>query len=148
MGIFYGVSSQWMSNSAEQLNSFVNLQFDTRLSFPESPVASAGAQEKGATRDPVMKWVYESVDMLSALNGSAAVADGTIVIWMWSPALGTDDYTFFTFSHETAHNQDGKYFYGGAGEESEPAAKHMRTEISRRRCGTASWCLTSLKRWI
>ena len=115
MGIFYGVSSQWMSNSAEQLNSFVNLQFDTRLSFPESPVASAGAQEKGATRDPVMKWVYESVDMLSALNGSAAVADGTIVIWMWSPALGTDDYTFFTFSHETAHNQDGKYFYGGAG---------------------------------
>ena len=115
MGIFYGVSSQWMSNSAEQLNSFVNLQFDTRLSFPESPAASAGAQEKGATRDPVMKWVYESVDMLSALNGSAAVADGTIVIWMWSPALGTDDYTFFTFSHETAHNQDGKYFYGGAG---------------------------------
>ena len=115
MGIFYGVSSQWMSNSAEQLNSFVNLQFDTRLSFPESPVASAGAQEKGATRDPVMKWVYESVDMLSALNGSAAVADGTIVIWMWSPALGTDDYTFFTFSHETAHNQDGKYFYGGSG---------------------------------
>ncbi len=115
MGILYGVSSQWMSNSAEQLNSFVNLQFDTRLSFPESPAASAGAQEKGATRDPVMKWVYESVDMLSALNGSAAVADGTIVIWMWSPALGTDDYTFFTFSHETAHNQDGKYFYGGAG---------------------------------
>ena len=115
MGIFYGVSSRWMSNSAEQLNSFVNLQFDTRLSFPESPAAAAGAQEKGVTRDPVMKWVYESVDMLSALNGSAAVADGTIVIWMWSPALGTDNYTFFTFSHETAHNQDGRYFYGGAG---------------------------------
>ena len=115
MGIFYGVSSQWMSNSVERLNSFVNLQFDTRLAFPESEAAAAGAQEKGKTRDPVMKWVYESVDMLSALNGSAAVADGTIVIWMWSPALGTDDYTFFTFSHETAHNQDGKYFYGGAG---------------------------------
>ena len=115
MGIFYGVSSKWMSNSADQLNSFVNLQFDTRLSFPESPAAAAGAQEKGVTRDPVMKWVYESVDMLNALNDSAAVADGTIVIWMWSPALGTDNYTFFTFSHETAHNQDGRYFYGGAG---------------------------------
>ena len=35
MGIFYGVSSQWMSNSVERLNSFVNLQFDTRLAFQE-----------------------------------------------------------------------------------------------------------------
>ena len=47
--------------------------------------------------------------------GGAAVADGSIVIWMHTPALGTSDYIFFTFSHETAHNQDGRYFYGGAG---------------------------------
>lgn len=115
MGIFYGVSSQWMDGAEKQLNSFVNIQYDTRLSFPESNAASAGAQEKGQTRDPVMKWVYEANEMLNALNGSAAVADGRIVIWMWSEALGTSDYTFFTFSHETAHNQDGRYFYGGAG---------------------------------
>ena len=115
MGIFYGVSSQWISNAAQQLNSFVNIQYDTRLSFPQSEAADAGMQEKGVTRDPVMKWVYEAVDMLNALNGSAAVADGTNVIWMWDAALGTSDYSFFTFSHETAHNQDGRYFYGGAG---------------------------------
>ena len=115
MGIFYGVSSQWMDSAADQLNSFVNIQYDTRLGFPESAAASAGMQEKGQTRDPVMKWVYEANNMLNALNGSAAVADGNIVIWMWSEALGTSDYTFFTFSHETAHNQDGRYFYGGAG---------------------------------
>lgn len=115
MGIFYGVSSQWMDSAADQLNSFVNIQYDTRLEFPESEAASAGMQEKGQTRDPVMKWVYEANNMLNALNGSAAVADGSIVIWMWSEALGTSDYTFFTFSHETAHNQDGRYFYGGAG---------------------------------
>ena len=115
MGIFYGVSSQWMDSAADQLNSFVNIQYDTRLGFPESEAASAGMQEKGQTRDPVMKWVYEANNMLNALNGSAAVADGNIVIWMWSEALGTSDYTFFTFSHETAHNQDGRYFYGGAG---------------------------------
>lgn len=35
--------------------------------------------------------------------------------WMLDAALGTSDYAFFTFSHETAHNQDGKYFYAGAG---------------------------------
>ncbi len=115
MGVFYGVSSRWMQNAADQLNSFVNIQYDTRLNFPESEAASAGAQEKGQTRDPVMKWVYEANNMLNALNGSAAVADGSIVIWMWDAALGTSDYSFFTFSHETAHNQDGRYFYGGAG---------------------------------
>ena len=115
MGIFYGVSSWWMSNSADQLNSFVNIQYDSRLGFPESDAAAAGTQEKGTTRDPVMKWVYEANNMLNALNGSAAVADGSIVIWMHTPALGTSDYIFFTFSHETAHNQDGRYFYGGAG---------------------------------
>lgn len=115
MSIFYGVSSRWMNSAVQQLNSFVNIQYDTRLGFPESTAAAAGMQEKGTTRDPVMKWVYEANDMLNALNGSAAVANGNDVIWMWSEALGTSDYTFFTFSHETAHNQDGRYFYGGAG---------------------------------
>lgn len=115
MGIFYGVSSRWMSSSEDQLNSFVNVQYDSRLGFPESEAAAAGTQEKGTTRDPVMKWVYEANNMMNALNGSAAVADGSIVIWMHTPALGTSDYIFFTFSHETAHNQDGRYFYGGAG---------------------------------
>lgn len=115
MGIFYGISSRWKSSSADQLNSFVNIQYDSRLGFPESDAAAAGTQEKGTTRDPVMKWVYEANNMLNALNGSAAVADGSIVIWMHTPALGTSDYIFFTFSHETAHNQDGRYFYGGAG---------------------------------
>ena len=115
MGIFYGISSRWMSSAAEQLNSFVNIQYDSRLGFPQSEAADEGIQEKEKTRDPVMKWVYEANHMLNALNGSAAVADGSIVIWMHTPALGTSDYIFFTFSHETAHNQDGRYFYGGAG---------------------------------
>ncbi|MBM6710348.1 hypothetical protein H9X90_06325 [Faecalicatena contorta] len=115
MGIFYGVSSRWMSSAARQLNSFVNVQYDTRLGFPGGGAVSPGIQEKGTTADPVMKWVYEAGHMLSALNDSAAVADGSIVIWMHTPALGTSDYIFFTFSHETAHNQDGRYFYGGAG---------------------------------
>ena len=115
MGIFYSVSSAWMSDSASQLNSFVNIQYDTRLNFPESEAAAAGDQDKDKTRDPVMKWVYEANNTISAKNGSAAFADGSNVYWVWDPALGTSDYTFFTFSHETAHNQDGRYFYGGAG---------------------------------
>ena len=115
MGIFYGVSSTWMGDSVSQLNSFVNIQYDTRLNFPESEAAAAGDQDKDKTRDPVMKWVYEANNTISAKNGSAASADGTNVYWMHDAALGTSDYIFFTFSHETAHNQDGRYFYGGAG---------------------------------
>lgn len=115
MGNFYGVSSTWMGNAASQLNSFVNIQFDTRLNFPASAAADAGDQDKGTTREPVMKWVFEANDTISIKNGSAAVANGTNVFWVLTPALGTSDYIFFTFSHETAHNQDGRYFYGGAG---------------------------------
>lgn len=115
MGIFYGVSAVWMENAPELLNSFVNLQYDTRLNFPESPAAAAGDQNRNQTRDPVMKWVYEANNTISAKNDSAASADGTNVYWMQDAALGTSDYLFFTFSHETAHNQDGRYFYGGAG---------------------------------
>lgn len=115
MGIFYGVSSTWTDSSADILNSFVNIQYDTRLGFPESEAADAGDQDKNKTRDPVMKWVYEANNTISAKNGSAASADGTNVYWMLDAALGTSDYSFFTFSHETAHNQDGRYFYQGAG---------------------------------
>ncbi len=115
MGIFYGVSSTWMGDSVDQLNSFVNIQYDTRLNFPESDAAEAGNQDKDKTRDPVMKWVYEANNTISAGGGSAAFANGTNVFWVLTPALGTSDYVFFTFSHETAHNQDGRYFYGGAG---------------------------------
>ena len=117
MGIFYSVSSAVDERlSASQLNSFVNIQYDTRLELPrERRLQRLGTRIRTTTRDPVMKWVYEANNTISAKNGSAAFADGSNVYWVWDPALGTSDYTFFTFSHETAHNQDGRYFYGGAG---------------------------------
>ena len=115
MGIFFGVSAMWYENSANMLNSFVNIHYDTRLNFPQSDAADAGDQDKDKTKDPVMKWVYEANNTIGAKNGSAASADGTNVYWMQDAALGTSDYSFFTFSHETAHNQDGRFFYNGAG---------------------------------
>ena len=115
MGVFYGVSSTWMEDGADSLNSFVHIHYDTRLNFPASAAADAGDQDRDKTRDPVMKWVYEANNTIGAKNGSAASADGTNVYWMQDAALGTSDYSFFTFSHENAHNQDGRYFYGGAG---------------------------------
>ena len=44
-------------------------------------LAAAGEQKKGETRDPVMKWVYEANNTISALNGSAAMAGVTHVFF-------------------------------------------------------------------
>ena len=69
MGVFYGISSTWTDDAEGILNSFVNIQYDTRLNFPQSEAADAGDQNKDQTRDPVMKWVYEANNTISAKNG-------------------------------------------------------------------------------
>lgn len=112
MGHFYGVSGNLVPNSSNILNGFVNIQYDTRFSFPKSDGINAGTQEPGKTNDPVMKWVYEAVNSWASANGSGAYANGTNVWWAVYPALKND---LSTTTHETAHNQDGKYFYAGAG---------------------------------
>lgn len=114
MGYFYGTSAAWVPGASRILNGFVNVQYDTRFHFPQSESASAGTQEAGSTKDPVMKWVYEAIGSWGSANGSGAYANGTDVYWIADAALG-GEYNFFVFSHETAHNQDGRYFYGGYG---------------------------------
>ena len=104
---FYTTSSSFIDNSADILNSKVHIQYDTRFYFP-----SLGDQNKGTAKDPVVKWVYEAIDVFAAANGSSAYANGTDVFWVVDPALG-GDYSFKVFAHETAHNQDGYYFYEG-----------------------------------
>ena len=101
-----------MPDSSDILNGFVNIQYDTRFSFPKSDGITAGTQEPGKTNDPVMKWVYEAVNSWPAGNGSGAYANGTNVWWAVYAALKND---LSTTTHETAHNQDGRYFYAGAG---------------------------------
>lgn len=112
---FYGVSSQWIPDASSRLNSITNIQFDTPLNFPASEGIDAGNQTSGNTKDPVMKWVFEAVREIVGNNGTEAYANGTNVYWVRLPAIGNSDYSFHAFSHETAHNQDGGYFYGGNG---------------------------------
>ncbi|HBC2029586.1 TPA: hypothetical protein I9Z65_001471 [Clostridium perfringens] len=114
---FYSTSSSFIENSTDILNSKTHIQYDTRFNFP-----GIGNQNKGTTQDSVIKWVYEAVDRFAARNGSAAYANGTDVFWVANTALG-GNYSFSVFTHETAHNQDGYYFYerkgrrGGTGAE-------------------------------
>ncbi|WP_294188685.1 ZmpA/ZmpB/ZmpC family metallo-endopeptidase [uncultured Clostridium sp.] len=104
---FYTTSSSFINDSLKILNSKTHIQYDTRFGFPNT-----GTQNKGSTQDSVIKWVYEAVDRFAGANGSGAYANGTDVYWVVYSALG-GDFNFEVFSHETAHNQDGYYFYEG-----------------------------------
>ena len=111
---FYGVSANWITNAPQILNGFVNIQYDTRFNFPATAVTNEGEQVKGVTQDPTIKWVYEAVGAYSTMGGVGAYANGTDVYCVAYPAIGTD-FTFYALTHETAHNQDGRYFYAGYG---------------------------------
>ena len=108
IGNFYGISATFINNSEAILNSHAHVQYDTRFNFP------TGNQNPGTTQDPVIKWVYEAVGSFAAQNGSGAYADGSNVYWVAYHVLGSD-FNFQVFTHETAHNQDGYYFYEGYG---------------------------------
>ena len=121
MGRFYGVSASLIPDADKKLNSFVNIQYDTRFYFPAHGNISSGTQDSGSTNDPVIKWVYEAVNSFAAGNGSGAYANGTNVWWVVYAAL--DDTTLTTNTHETAHNQDSRYFYAGNGRRSTTGAE-------------------------
>ncbi len=114
VGNFYGVSADLVPNSVEILNNTCYIQYDTRFNF-KTDTGTAQTEETGTTQEPTIKWVYEAIGRFAAANGSAAYADGTNVFWVVNTALGGGDYPFSVFTHETAHNQDGKYFYNDAG---------------------------------
>lgn len=114
IGNFYGTSSEFIDDSTNRLNSKVHIQYDTRFNFPQES-KYPGTQEKGSAKDPVIKWVYEAIDSMAPGNGSSAFANGTDVYWVTSHAMGSEDWAYRVFTHETAHNQDGHYFYEGNG---------------------------------
>lgn len=113
IGNFYNTSLTFINNSEQILKSKVHIQYDTRFNFPQG-APTPGKQEPGVTQDPVMKWVYEAVGSWPADNGTGAYANGTDVYWVAYLAVG-EEFTFKIFTHETAHNQDGYYFYEGNG---------------------------------
>ncbi len=108
---FYEVSASYQPNAEKWLNERTNIQYDTRFNFPEA-APNPGTQELGETEDPMYKWINDTIGMAMAANGSGAYANGTDVYWVSYSLLGTD-FLFSVWTHETAHNQDGRYFYDG-----------------------------------
>ena len=135
MGNFYSTSSTFVANSTDILNSRVHINYDTRLGFP-----GIGDQHQGTTQDPVLKWVYEPSRSFAPNNGSGAYANGTDIYWVVYRAL---DAHFEIFTHETAHNQDGYYFYGRGRRNPSGPEDHADANIAQGlRDGTSVFNLT------
>lgn len=115
IGKMYATSANWVPNAEKILNSYVDIQFDTLINFPAYNEIEGGTQVYGKTNDPVIKWVYEPCAKYHDYSGSGALAYGNEVYWTGSKMLNISTYTFYLYSHETAHNQDGKYYYNGYG---------------------------------
>ena len=116
IGNLYGTSSNFIPNSAARLNAIgVTGVIDTRFFFPQSPKANAGDQERGVTQEPVIKWVYEAIGTFASGGWAAAYANGYNIFYVYDTVIANSYYGFDTLTHETAHNQDGSYFYSGNG---------------------------------
>ncbi len=108
---FYENSATYQPNPVHWFNERTNIQYDTRFNFPAGAPTS-GTQEFGSSQDPVFKWVNETIQIQGAANGLGAYANGTDVYWISFAAVWSD-FSFSVWTHETAHNQDGRYFYDG-----------------------------------
>ena len=112
----YGTTVALVPDGEKILNSFADLALDSKRVFdveiPEKGI-NKGNQVIGETNDPVIKWVYEASGIYHEGYGVAAVAGGGIVYWLSGRQMDPGYYGVLT--HETAHNQDGKYFLGGFG---------------------------------
>lgn len=98
VALFYDTTSRIINNSVEILNSVRNLQVDRRI-------IDGILQEAGTTEDPIIKNVYVPLNIMPAANGSAAYATGSATFWNYQLLN-----CFSIFTHETAHNQDGRIF--------------------------------------
>ena len=113
---FYGVTVDWVPDGEEILSSFTNIHYDSIMNFPAHGDITGGTQVSGQTSDPVLKWIFEAVGEMRTSSGYVgAFANGNDMFWILSRALNSGSYLF---THETTHNQEGKYFYNGYGRRS------------------------------
>lgn len=111
---YYKTSSAFINNSEGILKNICQVQFDTKRNFPNG----LGDQEKGKTEDSVIKWVYEAantcgVEHMDKVSAEAYADTSTSVYWLKGTILEGGNKSFSTFTHESAHNLDSRYFYEG-----------------------------------
>lgn len=112
LGNYYGSIVNLVPEAKERMKNILCINFDTRLDYQS--IKYPGLQEPTVTEEPVFKWVNESLQKWCATNGAGAYANGTDTFYVHYPTFWSEG-EFSTFSHENAHNQDGRLFYQGFG---------------------------------
>ena len=114
IGRYYGTSMTLVPNAEKILTSLIHINYESPINYPSIKYKGSQHPNDTVSQEPVFKWVNEAVQRWTAKNNTTAYADGTNVYWLNLPIFGGEN-CFIVFTHENAHNQDGRFFYGGLG---------------------------------
>ncbi len=93
-------------NDAEVFNSIHTIQIDKRFTYENGILTN---QNPYSTEEPFHKNFNEVIGQWAYPDGNAATANGAYIIWRAEGCLD-GNWTYSTWSHETAHNMDARLF--------------------------------------
>ena len=92
---------------AKYFNEIHTIQIDKRFTYDEN--GNQVFQSPLTTQEPFHKNFNEVFGQWAHQDGNAATANGTVIFWRAEGAL-EGEWTYSTWSHETAHNMDARLF--------------------------------------
>ncbi len=116
MRAYYGNAYKILGD-VSLFNNIHTVQIDKRFTY--NPNGDMVSQNPYSTEEPFHKNFNEVIGQWAYADGNAATANGAYIIWRAegvmdgniNPDLGnTQEYTYHTWSHETAHNIDARLF--------------------------------------
>lgn len=112
---YYGTAYKIL-NDAQVFNNIHTVQIDKRFAYEDGVLTF---QNPNSTVDPFHKNFNEVINSWAYPDGNAATANGASIIWRAEGVLDGNlipedgkvyEYTYHTWSHETAHNMDARLF--------------------------------------
>ncbi len=104
------------------LNDIHTIQIDKRFAYDENGVSIF--QQPNTTKDPFHKNFNEIIGQWAFADSNAATANGAYIIWRAEGVMDGNldpttppvlEYTYHTWTHETAHNMDSRLFLKNLG---------------------------------
>ncbi len=110
LGEYYNTYLKFIPNGEKIITKKISIHYDKRA------IKGGIYQDPNTTEDPYVKHFYGMIKRWAALNGSAAYANGTDVYWVANTVFfNNGSGNTGTFTHESAHNQDGYFHLLGYG---------------------------------
>ena len=102
----YYTTAAAIIEDAEVFNNIHTIQIDKRFAYENGVMTS---QNPYSTQEPFHKNFNEVIWQWAYADGNAATANGAYIIWRAEGVLD-GEWTYRTWSHETAHNMDARLF--------------------------------------